>query len=152
MKSRWRKTRVLDVQFIAAHLSTNPVQKNLIPRMFLLKKPNRDTGAFSRGDAASTTHVFALARCAFPHATLFSFYNGVKISLYVLKKLQSLNIKFSQENRYLDNNKTNIYKEKKWHHLFAYTYTYKPEFEFLTLNLELISRFFHRSLFFSLWL
>jgi hypothetical protein len=35
-------------------------------------------------------------------------------------------------------------------HLFTYAYAYQPKFEFSTLNLELILRFFHRSLFFSL--
>ena len=33
-------------------------------------------------------------------------------------------------------------------HLFAYAYAYQPKFKFSILNLELILRFFYRSLFF----
>ena len=35
-------------------------------------------------------------------------------------------------------------------HLFTYAYVYQSKFEFSILNFELILRFFHRSLFFSL--
>ena len=41
-------------------------------------------------------------------------------------------------------------KKHQRSHLFVYAYGYQLKFDFLTLNLELILRFFHRSFFFSL--
>ena len=40
--------------------------------------------------------------------------------------------------------------DKRPHIFFMHAYAYRPNIEFSTLNLELILRFFHRSLFFSL--